>query len=63
MKTYNIAVVPGDGTGPEVINEGLKEIGIPVLNIEVDVVDPRDFAEGQLSTRIEAFIEMLDARA
>ena len=21
---YNIAVVPGDGTGPEVINEGLK---------------------------------------
>jgi benzoyl-CoA reductase/2-hydroxyglutaryl-CoA dehydratase subunit BcrC/BadD/HgdB len=45
------------------ISDGLKEIGIPVLNLEVDVVDPRDFAEGQLSTRIEAFIEMLDARA
>lgn len=44
------------------ISEGLREIGIPVLNLEVDVVDPRDFAEGQLSTRIEAFIEMLDAR-
>jgi len=44
------------------ISEGLKEIGIPVLNLEVDVVDPRDFAEGQLSTRIEAFFEMLDAR-
>ena len=24
MKTYSIAVIPGDGTGPEVIGEGLK---------------------------------------
>ena len=24
MKTYNIAVMPGDGTGPEVIREGIK---------------------------------------
>ena len=24
MKTYNIAVVPGDGTGPEVVREGLR---------------------------------------
>ena len=24
MNTYNIAVIPGDGTGPEVIREGLK---------------------------------------
>ena len=24
MKSYNIAVVPGDGTGPEVIREGIK---------------------------------------
>lgn len=24
MNTYKIAVIPGDGTGPEVINEGLK---------------------------------------
>jgi 3-isopropylmalate dehydrogenase len=24
MKTYNIALMPGDGTGPEVVNEGLK---------------------------------------
>ena len=23
-KTYNIAVIPGDGTGPEVIVEGLR---------------------------------------
>ena len=25
-KTYNIAVIPGDGTGPEVVREGLKVI-------------------------------------
>jgi 3-isopropylmalate dehydrogenase len=24
LKTYNIAVIPGDGTGPEVVREGLK---------------------------------------
>ena len=24
MKSYNIAVIPGDGTGPEVIAEGIK---------------------------------------
>jgi 3-isopropylmalate dehydrogenase len=30
-KTYNIAVLPGDGTGPEVINEGRK-----VLNAAAD---------------------------
>ena len=24
MKTYNIAVLPGDGTGPEVVDEGVK---------------------------------------
>ena len=24
MKSYKIAVVPGDGTGPEVVAEGLK---------------------------------------
>ena len=23
-KQYDIAVIPGDGTGPEVVNEGIK---------------------------------------
>jgi len=27
MKKYNIAVIPGDGTGPEVVAEGLKVLG------------------------------------
>jgi benzoyl-CoA reductase/2-hydroxyglutaryl-CoA dehydratase subunit BcrC/BadD/HgdB len=34
-------------------------VGIPVVNLEVDCVDTRNFAEGQLKTRLEAFMEML----
>lgn len=51
------------GTGARgLIQEGLKEIGVPVVNLEVDCVDSRNFAEGQLRTRIEAFVEMLESR-
>jgi benzoyl-CoA reductase/2-hydroxyglutaryl-CoA dehydratase subunit BcrC/BadD/HgdB len=51
------------GTGARgLIAEGLKEIGVPVLNLEVDCVDSRNFSEGQLKTRLEAFIEMLESR-
>ena len=51
------------GTGARgLISDGLKEIGVPVLNLEVDCMDTRNFAEGQLRTRIEAFIEMLESR-
>jgi hypothetical protein len=45
------------------ISKGLGEIGIPVLNLEVDCIDSRNFAEGQLKTRLEAFTEMLDHRS
>ncbi|MBU2436729.1 MAG: 3-isopropylmalate dehydrogenase, partial [Candidatus Omnitrophica bacterium] len=27
-KTYKIAVIPGDGTGPEVVREGLKVLEV-----------------------------------
>jgi benzoyl-CoA reductase/2-hydroxyglutaryl-CoA dehydratase subunit BcrC/BadD/HgdB len=51
------------GTGAKgLISEGLKEIGVPVLNLEVDCVDHRTFADGQVKTRMEAFIEMLGNR-
>jgi benzoyl-CoA reductase/2-hydroxyglutaryl-CoA dehydratase subunit BcrC/BadD/HgdB len=51
------------GTGARgLISDGLKEIGVPVLNLEVDCVDKRNFAEGQLRTRLEAFVEMLESR-
>lgn len=48
------------GTGARgLIQAGLKEVGVPVVNLEVDCVDTRNFAEGQLKTRLEAFMEML----
>jgi len=48
------------GTGARgLIAEGLKEIGVPVLNLEVDCIDSRNFALGQMQTRLEAFTEML----
>jgi benzoyl-CoA reductase/2-hydroxyglutaryl-CoA dehydratase subunit BcrC/BadD/HgdB len=51
------------GTGARgLIEAGLREIGVPVLNLEVDCVDDRKFTEGQMRTRLEAFLEMLDGR-
>ncbi len=35
--------------------------GIPSLVIEADMVDERSFAEGQIETRIDAFMELLKA--
>jgi benzoyl-CoA reductase/2-hydroxyglutaryl-CoA dehydratase subunit BcrC/BadD/HgdB len=51
------------GTGARgMIEEGLKEIGVPVLNLEVDCIDARKFTDWQFKTRIEAFVEMMDSR-
>ena len=51
------------GTGARgLIEEGLKDIGVPVMNLDVDCVDSRKFTEGQFRTRLEAFMEMLDNR-
>jgi len=50
------------GTGARgLIDSSMKEIGVPVLNLEVDCVDRGNFAEGQLITRIEAFMEMIES--
>jgi benzoyl-CoA reductase/2-hydroxyglutaryl-CoA dehydratase subunit BcrC/BadD/HgdB len=51
------------GTGARgLIDEGLGKEGIPVLNLEVDCIDPRNFSEGQLRTRLQAFLEMILGR-
>lgn len=48
------------GTGARgLISKGMQDIDIPVLNLEIDCVDSRNLAKGQIETRIEAFIEML----
>ena len=51
------------GTGARgLIGEALKELDIPVINLEVDCADSRNFSEGQLRTRLEAFMELLGSR-
>jgi benzoyl-CoA reductase/2-hydroxyglutaryl-CoA dehydratase subunit BcrC/BadD/HgdB len=40
-------------------NDALQTIGVPVLHLDVDCVDERNFSEGQVITRLEAFMEML----
>ena len=39
-----------------------QERGIPCLMIEADMVDDRSFSEGQISTRIDAFMEIIKDR-
>lgn len=51
------------GTGARgLIQRELAEIGVPLLDLGTDCVDPRAFSEGQLRTRIGAFLEMLAER-
>jgi benzoyl-CoA reductase/2-hydroxyglutaryl-CoA dehydratase subunit BcrC/BadD/HgdB len=42
--------------------DALQEIGVPVINLDVDCVDERNFSEGQVLTRLEGFMEMLEKR-
>jgi len=39
-----------------------KKTNIPVLMIEADMVDPRNFSQSQVETRIDAFMEMITQR-
>ncbi|MEW6032821.1 MAG: 2-hydroxyacyl-CoA dehydratase family protein [Bacillota bacterium] len=39
------------------------ELGLPVLVIEADMADSRAFAEGPTRTRVDAFLELLEARS
>jgi benzoyl-CoA reductase/2-hydroxyglutaryl-CoA dehydratase subunit BcrC/BadD/HgdB len=47
------------GGARTLFKEALQEINVPVINLDVDCVDDRNFSEAQLLTRLEAFIEML----
>ncbi|MFX0100828.1 MAG: 2-hydroxyacyl-CoA dehydratase subunit D [Candidatus Hodarchaeota archaeon] len=37
----------------------LQKIGIPLIHLDVDCVDERNFSKGQILTRLEAFMELL----
>jgi benzoyl-CoA reductase/2-hydroxyglutaryl-CoA dehydratase subunit BcrC/BadD/HgdB len=39
----------------------MKELNLPTLIIEADMVDARSFSESQIETRIDAFMETLKA--
>ena len=39
--------------------DALQKIGIPLIHLDVDCVDERNYAPGQILTRMEAFLEML----
>lgn len=39
--------------------DALQKIGIPLIHLDVDCVDERNYASGQIMTRMEAFLEML----
>ncbi|MEJ5187176.1 MAG: 2-hydroxyacyl-CoA dehydratase family protein, partial [Candidatus Geothermincolales bacterium] len=45
------------------IRRRFQEKGIPVLIIEGDCVDDREYQEGQILTRLEAFLESLRERS
>ena len=47
------------GGARAMFKDAMNEIGIPLLNLDVDCVDDRNFSEAQLVTRLEAFMEML----
>lgn len=41
------------------VKDTMERIGVPLLELGGDCIDGRNYAEGQLKTRLEAFIEML----
>lgn len=48
--------------GVGVLREGLEKLGVPLLNLDIDVIEPRSYSAGQIYTRIQGFIEMLEQR-
>jgi len=46
----------------QTLKEALREKYTPVLVIEGDCIDRRDYSDGQIKTRIDAFIEILDRK-
>lgn len=46
------------GSAP-LVKKALQEVGVPTLIIDGDCVDDREYQEGQVATRLEAFLESL----
>ena len=39
-----------------------EKTGLPILMLEADMTDPRNFSESQNETRIDAFMELIDRK-
>jgi benzoyl-CoA reductase/2-hydroxyglutaryl-CoA dehydratase subunit BcrC/BadD/HgdB len=46
--------------GAMLLREKMQEAGIPMLILDGDAMDRRNSHDGQIRTRLEAFLEMLD---
>jgi benzoyl-CoA reductase/2-hydroxyglutaryl-CoA dehydratase subunit BcrC/BadD/HgdB len=49
--------------GAALVKQALQAKGIPTLILDGDCVDEREYQQGQVSTRLEAFLESLSSRA
>ena len=47
--------------GSLLLKERMQEMGIPMLILDGDGIDRRNSHDGQIKTRLEAFLEMLDS--
>lgn len=47
------------GGARHLFKETFRKAGVPIIHLDVDCVDERNFSEGQLKTRLQAFMEML----
>ncbi len=43
----------------QLMKDDLNRIGVPFINLDVDCVDPSNYFEGQLITRLQGFMEMI----
>lgn len=46
----------------KILDDKLKEKGIPILNLDGDCMDIRHQSEGQTKTRLDAFMELLETK-
>jgi len=46
----------------QIVKESLQDKNIPILVINGDCIDRRDYSDGQIKTRIDAFVEILNRK-
>jgi len=42
--------------------DAFQKIGVPLIDLDIDCVDERNYSSGQIMTRLEAFMEILDRK-